>query len=146
MPTFGQCTYTCNREATVAAYRSIEHGGSETCRCHGCRNFARVRGRVFPTEFLALLDELGIDARKDAETYQLGQVSPGRHWYGGWFHFVGVLEATGDFPVVNFGGDFTAWMCRASAPRLSSLEGSSAVQLEFLAAAVPWVLEEAEPA
>jgi hypothetical protein len=36
-------------------------------------------------------------------------------------------------------------MCRAGAPRLASLEGLAAVQLEFHAEGVPWLLNEPEP-
>ena len=32
---------------------------------------------------------------KEAEIYHNGQVRPGIHSYGGWFHFVGTIE-TGD--------------------------------------------------
>jgi hypothetical protein len=91
------------------------------------------------------LNELGIDPRKDAEVYHSARLSPGKHLYGGWYHFVGTLEETGDFPTVDFGSDFSAWMRRASAPRLPSLKEVPVVQLEFSAKAVPWLLEEPEP-
>ena len=98
---------------------------------------------MFPAGFLALLDELGIDPNKDGEIYYNGPLAPGRHCYGGWYHFVGTLDKPGS--TVEFGADFRVWLCRASAPRLTPLKGLPAVQVEFLAEAVPWLLDEPEP-
>lgn len=145
MAGFGQWRYSVDRDATILAYARAERGGTDTCTCANCRNFRVARARVFPAEFLALLDQLGIDPRKDGEVYHNARLAPGRHDYGGWYHFIGALEQTGDFPPVDLGGGFTAWMCRASAPRLASLEGVPVVQLEFHTDAVPWLLDEPEP-
>jgi hypothetical protein len=92
-----------------------------------------------------LLDQLGVDPRKDGEVYHNARLAPGRHDYAGWYHFVGTLDQTGDFPPVSLGNGFTVWMCRAHAPRLPSLKSASVVQLEFHAEAVPWLLDEPEP-
>jgi hypothetical protein len=100
MATFGMWEFTNDRTATIDAYARIERGGSDTCSCIGCRNFVAARDNVYPSEFIALLNSLGIDSRKDGEVYHNAQLSPGRHDYGGWFHFVGTLEKTGDFPFV----------------------------------------------
>lgn len=145
MLTFGDWSYSLDRDATLEAYQVVEHGGSETCECAGCRNFLLARAKVFPASFLALLDQLGIDPLKDSEVYHNGRILPGRHDYGGWFHFVGTLQETGDFPPVYLDEDFSVWMCRASAPRLDSLKSSPVVQLEFHAKSVPWLLSEPEP-
>ena len=144
IPNFGEWKFTLDRDATVAAYASQELGGSESCECNTCRNFRLARTAAFPSEFLTLLAELGIDYRKDAEVYHNARMAPGRHNYAGWFHFVGTLERNGDFSAISCGDDFTAWMCSASAPRLESLEGCSVVQVEFNAEAVPWLLNEPE--
>lgn len=145
MARFGQWKYTADRGATILAYSRAEQGGADRCDCAGCRNFRIARAQVFPAAFLTLLDQLGIDPRKEAEVYRNGRVGPGRHDYGGWYHFVGALEETGDFPVIELQDGFTAWMCRAAAPRLASLKGTPVVQLEFHAQAVPWLLGEPEP-
>jgi hypothetical protein len=142
---FGQWKYGVDRDATIVAYGKAELGGADTCTCIYCRNFRIARSQTFPSEFLKLLNELGIDSCKDAEVYHNAQLSPGMHFYAGWYHFVGTLEETGDFPTVDFGGGFSAWLRHASAPRLSSLEGVRVVQLEFTANAVPWLLDEPEP-
>jgi hypothetical protein len=145
MPNFGQWKYSADRDATINAYRQMKRGGVDTCDCPTCRNFRVARERVFPEAFLRLLDELGIDPLKDSEVYHNARLSPGRHDYGGWYHFIGTLDETGDFPVVQLGDGFTAWMCRASAPRLARLEKVPTVQLEFHAERVPWLLNEPEP-
>jgi hypothetical protein len=37
----------------------------------------------------------------DGEVYHNARLASGLHDYGGWFHFVGALAMTGDFPVVE---------------------------------------------
>jgi hypothetical protein len=91
-----------------------------------------------------LLGQLGIDPNKDAEVYHNARIAPGRHDYGGWYHFIGTLDETGDWPAVKFGPGFSVSMCPASGPRLPSLEGEQVVQLEFHAEAVPWLLDGPE--
>jgi hypothetical protein len=145
MPAFGQWKYTVDREATIAAYQLAESGVS-TCDCVFCRNFRLARGHVFSAVFLDFLDSLGIEPSNAAEVYHNARLGRGRHDYGGWYHFVGSLEETDDFPPVDFGNGFIAWMCRASAPRLGPFGGLAVVQLEFHCDAVPWLLDEAEPA
>jgi hypothetical protein len=144
MPSLGDWAYSLDRDATVAAYRVVERGGAETCECAGCRNFVLARTKVFPAPFLIFLDQLGIDPSKDGEVYHVRRISPGRHGYGGWYHFVGSLDETGDFPPVHFDEGFSVWMCGASAPRLISLNDLPVVQLEFSAESVPWLLSEPE--
>ncbi len=145
MASFGQWSYSTDRNATERAYSKAEKGGADTCNCVPCRNFRKARTIAFPAAFLTLLDQLGIDPSKDGEVYHNGRNAPGRHDYAGWFHFVGELAETGDFAPVSLAEGFTAWMCRAGAPRLASLEGLAAVQLEFHAEGVPWLLNEPEP-
>jgi hypothetical protein len=143
--TFGEWKFTIDREATLRAYAQAKAGGADSCSCNGCRNFRLARERAFPRDFLLLLERLGIDPCKDGEVYLLGRDGPGGQPYGGWFHFVGELHVTGDFPVIQLGDGFTAWMCKAGAPRLDPLEYLPCVQLEFFAEAVPWLLDEPEP-
>jgi hypothetical protein len=103
-----------------------------------------ARVDCFPAEFIALLGELGIDPLKDAEVYHNARIAPGRHDYGGWYHFIGTLDKAGESAPVDLGSGFSVWMCPASAPRLPSFEGKQVVQLEFHAPAVPWRLDEPE--
>ena len=145
MSSFDAWKYRADRDATILAYARTERGGADTCNCAGCRNFRLVRAEVFPAEFLALLDKLGIDPGKDAEVYHNARLAPGRHDYGGWYHFVGTLAQNGEVPPVELGGKFTVWMSHdAGAPRLSSLKGMQVVQVNFGSGAVPWRLDEPE--
>jgi hypothetical protein len=143
---FGEWEFTCDREATRAAYERAEAGGADTCSCVWCRNFVLVRDRVYPSQLVEFLESVGIDPRKDGEVYHNGEMRPGEHYYAGWFHVVGSLEKTGDFGMVEMGPGFKAYLCRKSAPELASLKGLGLVQVEFQAEGVPWVLAEASPA
>jgi hypothetical protein len=145
MTSFGLWEYTCDLQATRDAYARIEHGGADACSCNGCRNFAAARLMVFPSGFTAFLECLGVDSTKDFEVYRNGQLSPGIHHYGGWFHFVGTLDRTGDFSPVQFVDGFSAYLTRKCAPNLPALNGMPLVQVEFVAEKVPWVLLEPEP-
>lgn len=98
---FGRWKYSADRAATIEADASAERGGVDGCDCANCRNFRLARQEAFPAAFLRLLDQLGIDPRKDAEVYDIGGDGPGRRRYGGWYHFVGTLHETGDFPLVE---------------------------------------------
>jgi hypothetical protein len=145
LATFGEWEFTCDALATREAYALAEAGGSDTCACAYCRNFRLVRDRVYPAAFVAFLGSLGMDPRKDGEVYHNGEIESGKHHYAGWFHFVGTLQKTGDFPMVEMAAGFKASLCRKSAPELTSLKGLSLVQMEFQAEAVPWVLAEVAP-
>lgn len=142
--TFGSWTFTDDHEATLAAYARAAQGGSDECACVGCRNFAKARDRVYPPAFVSFLQSLGIDPCKDGEVHHFVRLGPGRHFYGGWFHFVGTLERSGDFPRVPMSDDFEVWLTGKGAPPLDSLKGLPLVGVEFQATAVPWVLDEEE--
>ena len=145
MASFEAWKYRADLDATILAYARTERGGADTCNCAGCRNFRLVRAEVFPVEFLALLNELGIDPRKDAEVHHNARLAPGRHDYGGWYHFVGTLDQNGEVPPVDLGGNVTVWMSHdAGAPRLLGLKGMEVVEVNFRSGAVPWQLDEPE--
>ena len=144
MTRFGQWQFECDPEATRIAYSRVDRGGADSCTCNGCRNFIAARSQIFPKAFLEFLASVGIDSTKDGEAYRMARIAPGRHDYGGWFHFVGELNVDGDFGTVDFGNGFTAWLCKAYAPRLSSLKVLPVVQVEFHSESVPWVLNEPE--
>jgi hypothetical protein len=146
VPTFGQWRYTVDVATTTAAYAHAPYGDAQRCGCSTCRNFVAVRDVVLPEDFQDFLVSLGVDPAKEGEVYHLGQSAPGSHVYGGWYHFVGSLEAVGDFAPVQFGDDFNCYMCRRSAPCLPALDGQPLVQVEFHAENVPWIIEDEEPA
>jgi hypothetical protein len=76
-------------EATRRIYAQIAAGGADTCNCLPCRNFRLVRDAAYPPEFCALLDELGVDYRKELEVYGGEPLADGTHVYDGWFCFAG---------------------------------------------------------
>ena len=82
---------------------------------------------------------------KEGEAYHLGQRAPGCHKYGGWFHFIGDLQKTGDFPMIQPASGFGFYLCRAHSPHLKVLDGFQLVEVGFDADEVPWVLNEPEP-
>jgi len=86
----GDQTIRYDREATAAAYENIERG------CASCKNFAAQRNLAYPSSFLAILQQLGIDAAKEGEAFECGPVEDGCRLYGGWFHFVGELVIAGE--------------------------------------------------
>jgi len=142
---FGEWRYTLDRGATQAAYAREPAGGAATCSCNGCRNFVAARDRILPAAFIAFLETLGIDATKDAEAYHCGRAAPDRHYYGGWYHFIGTLPVTGDFARIEFEAGFFARMFTGSAPRLATLQNATVVELQFLTDRAPWILNEPEP-
>jgi hypothetical protein len=144
MPVLGDWLYTCDRKATFDAYAREERGGADTCTCTGCRNFVAVRARAFPRTFLEFLDSLGVDPHKDGEVYHYAQRAPGCHEYGGWFHFVGSLDRTGDFPAFDFGNGFTVSLSNSFAPAHGALQGQPLVEVTFNNPNVPWGLDEPE--
>jgi hypothetical protein len=91
--------FDCDVEATRKAYDGIEFGGAEACDCYLCRNFLATRPNVFPTEFLDLFVRLGIDHRKEAESYHIVPLAPGLHLYGAWYHFIGQIVQQLDAPM-----------------------------------------------
>jgi hypothetical protein len=144
MPSFGLWEYVHDRKATAAAYALADKGGSQHCQCSGCRNFIAVRLQVFPPPFLHLLETLGIDYAKDAEVFRNARIAPGRHRYGGWYHFAGSLQS-GDFSEVEMVTGFKVWMNHGETLCLKSLKGYPLVQVGFSCDRVPWRLKEAEP-
>jgi hypothetical protein len=136
---FGIWSVLVDREATRRAYAQCSSGAA-ACDCAPCRNYVAARDHAFPDSVLALLSDLGIDPRCEAEVYSQGRDENGLHKYGGWFHFVGELEAEID-NIESVGDHFMLWFTRHLALVPLAFENSPLVQLEFVAG-VPWVLDE----
>lgn len=139
--TYRDWIFDCDVESTREAYTSITAGGVETCLCAECRNFLAQRTSAFPSEVLDLFNQLGVDWKRDAETYQMARLEPGIHLYGGWFHFVGTIlkEPSGPATLDNFTIDFLPNNALAA----KVFEHQSLVQVE-ITVKLPWVLSEAE--
>jgi hypothetical protein len=145
VPSLGDWEYSNDRAATEGAYTQVGPSGAEACNCSTCRNYVAVRQRVLPPAFVAFLHSVGIDPMKEGEAYHLGQSALGCHKYGGWFHFVGDLQKTGDFPMIQPTSAFRFYLCRAHSPHLKALDGHHLVEVGFDADEVPWVLNEPQP-
>jgi hypothetical protein len=90
----GQQMVRFDREATVALYRDkFTTPGADQCSCISCENFAAQRTKVYPEDFLDLLDKLGINALTEWEAFDYHSDMPELpiHLYGGWFLFCGEL-------------------------------------------------------
>jgi hypothetical protein len=136
--------FDCDAETTRKAYDDIDFGRAEACDCHLCRNFLLTQPDVFPAEILDLFVRLGIDHRKEAESYHIVPIAPGLHLYGAWYHFVGQIFQQPDSPAKlseHSTVDFIAKRDLAA----DSFGNQPLVQVE-LTLAVSWLLEgEEEP-
>jgi len=137
----------CDVDRTSACYHQFE---GPCCSCLYCRNFMAALDSAFPQDFRILASRLGIDVAKPTEVYQYNREPSGLHYFGGLFHFVGVLfdeEKTEgprrlEFEVLSSGFEFTL----SSQVQLvaDAFKGNGLVQLDF-ATHVPWVLSEPDP-
>jgi hypothetical protein len=133
----GDQVFFYDRAATVAAYASFGTLFAEKCGCEGCRNFAAQRGTVYPPNFRALLDQLGIDPLKEGEAVHYGEASPGLHAYDGWFDFVGSLVEAGESVVQENG--FSYFIRKGTPPPPPSFSDHYVLALEF-STQLRWVL------
>lgn len=151
----GRWTLRVDVEATRAAYAAVPAGGTDRCRCEQCVNFERARERAYPPELRALLEELGVDWRKEAEACHLTRLRPGWHLYNGWFHVVAVIESgreawrrVGDSlsepDFERLGDSLQVGISTREHLLPAPFRGRPVVQLELLAE-VPWVLGIPEP-
>ena len=89
-------------EATRALYAARAEGGTDECTCTYCKNFAASRERAYPAPFRQLLELLGIDYKKEEETWHTPAGSDGpRHFYAGGFDFIGSVELPEGKPPEN---------------------------------------------
>lgn len=127
-------------EQTRRIYARIPCGGADTCNCQPCRNYRLVREVAYPPEFRALLDELGIDYRKELEVYFGDPLPDGRHLYEGWFCFAG--KAYGRIISTPSAGAEFGYRIDESAPGPQrEFDGCNVVHLAFRTT-TPWRLPE----
>lgn len=130
-------------EATRARYRTSASLPS-SCKCRYCRNFVAARERVYPHELKSVLEQLGVDPTREAETQEVAEVGPGWHHYIGHFPFVGgVLEGVDPWKPIPMGDSAAVWFNDARVPMTPSMRDSFADQpilLVRFAVTVPWVL------
>ena len=137
-------------EATRTALSNRPLGSPESCGCSHCLNFAAARDRAYPSEVLAIFEQLGMDSHKESEIWHYCREESGLHHYGGFFHFVGIIESGKDakqmvnghgiFDLELIGDDFEFGLTSNVALVPKSFAGARVVQLEFQTK-IPWVLD-----
>lgn len=127
-----------DREATLLAHSTLDHGGADRCSCSGCRNFVLLRDRAYPEPFLLFLKTLGIDPNKEGEAVLYGP-KDGLYLYGGWFYFVGEVVEAGQ-SCMRGGEGFRYWI-NSTFPQPPAVFGKKVAAIEFITP-LPWVLKE----
>jgi hypothetical protein len=92
---FGIWSTLVDRVSTEQAYARCRCSVTRR-ECAPCRNSVAAGDYAFPAPVLALLADLGIDSRCEAEVYSQGRDGNGLHRSGGWFHFIDELDARSD--------------------------------------------------
>ncbi len=148
--TYKDWKFEVDKELTEKEYTKIDKPSAESCGCGNCLNYIEFREKIFPKEIKDLLNQLGINERKEIEISHMAKLENGLHYYSGWFHFVGKFNGkdcsielpsggfTIDFLEVteNFGIGFT------KAKTLSVFENNEdLVQVEF-DCKIPWVIDK----
>ena len=152
---FGRWELLYDPELTGKSYASVTVGGPEECGCDPCLNFIAARQQIYKPGVLELFRKLGISHDREVEIYHLARVSPGRHLYGGWFHFVGSIASGADAAMQVTENSWRPALEKTSesfslgfSSRLGLVrrpfKNLPLVQLEFMAE-VPWILDKAEP-
>jgi hypothetical protein len=152
---FGRWELEADPEATSEAYANVPKSGPEECSCEPCKNFIAARERVYPAEVLALFEKLGIPFDREAEVYHMARMESGKHFYGGWFHFVGSILSGADAAkqvaenvwrpdLEKVTEDFRLGFSSRAELLRKPFEGKPIVQVEFTAN-VPWVISGLEP-
>lgn len=144
-----------DRAATEEVYARIVVGGCERCGCDACLNFSEARHLCFGTDWIDLLEWLGIDPLLESEVIYRRPGHRGRHVYSGWFHLVGEIEAGPRRNVGRLGSIESRYLVSVGAGlslafssdrRLAPavFDGLPVVELEF-ALEAPWVCDLPEP-
>ena len=140
-------TIKFDRNATVEAYSKLAISHPERCGCEYCKNFIAARPNVYPPDFKQLLDQLGIDFKKEAEVFHYTRMDDGKHFYGGVFHFVGEVEKDETCPKEirsKHQVDFK-WDISEGTPIAPGQFGDLKLCELYFDVMVPWILPSPEP-
>ena len=147
-------------EATRRAYEVLPRT-DEACTCSGCRNFSLAIGDALGEGGRRFFEELGVDPAKPTEACvddALGGAD-GTFLYGAWYHLCGrirrrfeaVPDATsaewGEASVLHVGSrlDVSFRDGEDIIGREAAFGDAAIVQMEFVAEAVPWVMDGPNP-
>ena len=146
-------------EATRRAYESLPRTG-EKCGCVGCRNFTLAMGDALGEGGRRFFTSVGIDdPAKATESYVNFAQKDETLCYGGWYHLCGRIErrveAVPDVTAAEWG---EARLLHVSSllyvffrdgdsiiGREAAFRDAAIVQMEFVAEAVPWVMDGPNP-
>lgn len=65
--------------------------GARTCGCSGCKRFDEFREKILTEDFIKILNNLGIDYKKDIEISDVEPPGEDVIIYNGWYHAHGRL-------------------------------------------------------
>jgi hypothetical protein len=151
--TYKNWIFEVDFERTKEIYEKIETGSPEGCVCNECKNFIANREKIYPIEIKNLLNELGIDYKKESEIYHNCKLENGKHFYGGWYHFKGKIVEGKDckinlpnggstFDTIPINEDFQIGFMKGSASSFFDKEESkNLIQIEFFANS-DWVIDK----
>ena len=116
------------------------------CDCLGCRNFLFNRENIFPKEFINLLNQIGIDYKKDTNIHHFCKLETGKHFYGGWFNFKGKVFENGievhKTETIEVNENFSFFLTKdISMSFFEKEKHSELIQIEIFANS-DWVLEK----
>ena len=146
--------FSVDKDATFAGYQKVDIGGANHCKCTMCENFAASRETIYPDVIKNLFIDLGIDYKKEAESYHITILDNGLHYYGGWFHFVGQIIKGKDAKIptgknghtldtVEITKDFYVCFHNDYALSFFDKDNFDLVQVEFTAS-IPWIIDKAK--
>jgi hypothetical protein len=140
-------------DATRMAFSTVPAGSPESCGCGDCLNFAAARQLAYPSEALAIFEQLGIDRVKESEIWHMHRDESGLHHYGGFFHFEGAIadghdamlmvNGHGTYDLERIGVDFDFGFTSNIALVPAPFGDNPILQLEFQTR-IPWVLSTPE--
>ena len=145
-------------EATRRAYEGLPRT-DERCSCAGCQNFPLAIGKALSEEGRRLCASMGVDPAKATEAYVNFACDEGTIFYGAWYHLCGRIErrveAVPDVTAAEWG---EARLLHVSSllyvffrdgdsiiGREAAFGDAAIVQMEFVAEAVPWVMDGPNP-
>ena len=138
--TFHDWILECDVEATRETYQKVSQGSAEICACVYCKNFAALRDDLFQADFLELLNNLGVDYRKDVEIYHQATLEKEKHLYAGWFHSIGRVKQNGN--VVILKNELKVYFMQNKDLMFNEFEGKDLIQIEFENVVLPWILAD----
>jgi hypothetical protein len=126
-------------DGTRAAYAKLSVPRPESCGCGYCRNWAAQRGTTYPEGVKKLLESMGIKPGYETEVWAISWES-GRHFYCGWYTFIGSVSAKSD-ERAEIGG-MELWVSEGSRVPWLPWEGASEIHFSTV---IGWTIEEPEP-